>query len=1169
MDAQHSVDTSITDPITFRDAMVSSLVRAIYGPTEATPNWLGPKPVCVIGEGAEIDEQRPVGPYVDSKGQEILAVRPVYLYLTGVLWGSHKDDHLTDDGPESSLEDDEEIAPRKRSATRRNSGAQSNDDVVDHDDQDREDIADDVDQMGKRRSLGCSFRIDESCVSARIDASFATYTPMFATFGNTTHKLWRRNPHQLQCSVDLTTNSKIEESCGGVRLRIVTHVRPHPSTGSRLVTISLSNVTTAEDIANAEEAAMFQAELRVNGLRLRPYVENPVQSDSLDLLYRNVDRLAIGHGTDLAVKTTDEGHEITSVAIPIVELPVMTPDVRDSAGDPLAVGMRDLAEMNVAASETIERMISEYREWIRARRVELSTLPSSFQAIGMDNLRTCELFLAEMIEGWNLVTSNQVVSQCLKDASAAMDSQRIGATAPLRQIDLSSGSVVVEGQNPHLGKPARQSSWRPFQIAFVLASIPKIVDPHHPARSNVDVIWMPTGGGKTEAYLGLSAFTILWERRQLTLTNVASQRPSTKVIMRYTLRLLTAQQFVRCAALICALELMRAERSDVYGSSEIRIGSWVGVKSTPNKREEAVSKLNAAIDRGDDLPFTLTKCPWCGTSMGARDVDKKRILGYKVTQFFIQDKAVKRTLAYCPDTTCPFTRRDVTVNTRTIERGLPVLEVDEDVYNFPPDFVVGTVDKAAMMWEQDKAVRLFGIEGAKRLAGTRPPALLIQDELHLITGPLGSLDGLFELLFEELCSADGGNPPLIVASTATTKRFESQVRGLYNRTAKLVPPPGLDFSDSFFSVVDSTKPTRMYVGICSSSGNSNADTQSSVVASLAHFAAALREPDDSAALESSDPYWTNVCFFSSRTALGTLFSVVESDLPAVLDRIRQAGGGDSGNLREDGRRRPRRFLSNPREITATSSENVVQVLDDLSISQGVEGAIDLCFATSMIEVGLDVSRLGLMTMIGQPKSSSQYIQASGRVGRSDASPALVVDVLGTRTPRDRSHYERFTMFHRRLYASVEGASVTPFSIPALERTLPTVAAVLCRTFASTDLNRDAIAAYWPHLAQLVEARALATSGPSAQSNASKVLADLLSRTQSNRLSEYTWINRNSPDKAFLLPFGSPTPHPRTSDFWNVLTSLRSVDPDAVARPFATERGNRGKESKDSSESGDI
>jgi hypothetical protein len=289
-----------------------------------------------------------------------------------------------------------------------------------------------------------------------------------------------------------------------------------------------------------------------------------------------------------------------------------------------------------------------------------------------------------------------------------------------------------------------------------------------------------------------------------------------------------------------------------------------------------------------------------------------------------------------------------------------------------------------------------------------------------------------------------------------------------------------------------------------------------------------------------------VCFFSSRNALGTLFSVVETDIPVVLDRIRQAGGGDSGSYREDSRRRPRRNLANPREITATSSENVVEVLDDLAIAQGEDGAIDLCFATSMIEVGLDVSRLGLMTVVGQPKSASQYIQASGRVGRSATSPALVVDVLGTRTPRDRSHYERFTSFHRRLYASVEGASVTPFSLQALERTLPTIAAILCRTFASSTLDPAAIDHYWPHLRNIVVSRAAAISGATAVANVEKVLDDLLERARAASVPSYTWVNREDPQKSFLLVFGTPAPHPRLSDYWNVLTSLRSVDPDSVA-----------------------
>jgi hypothetical protein len=1150
MDEITSPFPPIDDPVAFRSAIVSSLVRTLHGPTEAIPNWLGPKPVRVLTDGDSIDEQRPVGPYADQRGQEILATNPRYLYLTGVLWGSHDSQPGSEEEPATESEDDEN-KPSHKGRRGKNVGHSPAEEGGEHDDQDREETADDVDQMGRRRSLAFSFRATEKCDSATLRVSFASYTSMAVTFGDKSQRMWRRTPYEFEERIDITASQTFQRVIGGIHISFATRVRVDLSTSSRLVTVSISNTSTPADITNADEAAMFQTELRLGELDLLPYAGTSSRPDSLDLLYRNVERLAIGHGTDVVVSENHGAYEVRSVAVPIVELPVMTPDIVDSHGTPLAVGMQDLAEMNTDAITTVERLIAEYRKWIEARRSELGNLPDAYKALGIANVGNCEIFLNELIDGWKLVGSNSEVSRCLRDASSAMNSQRIGSTAPLREVKFSGDAIEVQGENPHAKPDSRQSMWRPFQIAFVLASIPKIFDPNHSARKNVDVIWMPTGGGKTEAYLGLSAFTILWERRQLTLTGATMEPPSTKVMMRYTLRLLTAQQFVRCSALICALELTRAKQQTIYGTSEIRIGTWVGASATPNNRKVAIAKLNAALDQGEPLPFTLTRCPWCGTAIGDRDPTKKKIAGYKITQFG-RGKPKKRTLAFCPDPECPFTLRDFTTDGYTVERGLPVLEVDEDVYAFPPDFVVGTVDKAAMMWDQIEAAQLFGIRNGRRQAKTRPPALLIQDELHLITGPLGSLDGLFELVFEELCSTDGGRPPLVVASTATTKNFESQVRGLYDRSAKLVPPPGLEFTDSFFSVVDHKKPSRMYVGICASSGTSNADTQAAVVGALAHFPAALRVPPDSPNVSASDPYWTNVCFFSSRTALGTLFSIAESDLPRVLDRIRQAGGGDSGSLRDDGHRRTRRVLRNPREITATSSENVVEVLDDLSIRQGEDGVIDLCFATSMIEVGLDVSRLGLMTVIGQPKSSSQYIQATGRVGRSERSPALVVDVLGTRTPRDRSHYERFTLFHKRLYASVDGASVTPFSLPALERTLPTIAAILCRAFAASEPNPSAIAKYWPHFSTLIMTRASSLGGPSATTNARRVLDDLLLRSQSTSLLGYAWSDRKNPEKSFLFSFGSPVPHSRKSDFWNVLTSLRSVDPDAVAHPIAVD-----------------
>jgi len=835
--------------------------------------------------------------------------------------------------------------------------------------------------------------------------------------------------------------------------------------------------------------------------------------------------------------------------MPVLELKPLTPDITDLAGNSLAIGMKDLSELNDAAIAGVSKLVTTYREWIEKRRTEILEVPDHLRNVAQQHISACDQYLAEIQEGWNLVLGDSNVKKCLTLASHAMNQQRRAYNAPPRRLGTKQKeSYEVEGPNPHL-VDGPQARWRPFQIAFVLAMLPRFVKRRSQAPESleidwVNVIWMPTGGGKTEAYLGLAAFVILWERMSIQRNDLGADS-SMKVFMRYTYRLLTVQQVSRAASLICALELIRRDDSATFGSRELRIGAWLGSGVTPNSRKAAIEQLKQLQSNGKKSSrkgFLLARCPWCGTEMNDQD-DKP--VGYKEV---VVAKG-SRVLAFCPDKACEFHITNVpAAGGALIQRGLPFLEVDEDLYQQPPDFLVGTIDKTARLPWIPEAQNLFGLNhrydaGHPNKRRAQPPALFVQDELHLISGPLGSIDGVYEILLEELCRQDGGSSPIYIAATATTKNFESQAESLYRRPARLIPPPGLSINDSFFARRDDNAPGKVYIGICATGSMSGLDTQTAVLGSLAYHGATLGTERLGC---STDPWWSNVVFFSSRRALGLLSAAASTSLGQRIKSYRRLSGRRSGRKTPDS---PAdgyadRILRKNRELTATSSDDINQVLDDLSIGLPSDQTIDLCMATSMIEVGLDVSRLGLMTVIGQPKSASQYIQSTGRVGRSSDAPGLVVTVFKTTVPRDLAHYEGFSHWHKRMYASVESASVTPFTRAALERSLPSFMATLLRMLTAGCKVAPSLKNWDAALDRLL--RHIPTELKAERANVLAIAKDLYQPAASPAALQFEWdpyCGNGEP-----LIFGADSeipPHRLDTPYWKVMNSMRNVDADSL------------------------
>jgi hypothetical protein len=558
----------------------------------------------------------------------------------------------------------------------------------------------------------------------------------------------------------------------------------------------------------------------------------------------------------------------------------------------------------------------------------------------------------------------------------------------------------------------------------------------------VDLLFFPTGGGKTEAYLGLAAFAMVL-RRLHHPGEKGRSGAGVSVIMRYTLRLLTLDQLARAAGLVCALELEREKDVTRYGEWPFEIGLWVGKAATPNilghkgdgRSDSARTKVRQfkADPKGKPSPIPLENCPWCGTRFGPSSF-----------ALMPNDDQPRELRIVCTNFECDFTR----------DRPLPIVAVDEPIYRRLPAFLIATVDKfASLPWVGQTGSLLGGAErhdsagfyGASEPGrGTRlatplpPPDLVIQDELHLISGPLGTMTGLYESAIEALCvrEIDGrAVRPKIVASTATVRRAQDQIQALFARPlTQVFPPPGPDRSDSFFArtVPSSETAARLYLGIAAQGRNPKVIMRKAWLALMGAAERAYRDAGGHKNEQNpADPYMTVLGYFNSLRELGGARRILEEEVQNTI----KAYGGRKRIGEEQGIFRDRKTFSEVVELTSrVSTDKVAEARRRLETPfHKIEQRVDCAIATNMISVGLDIPRLGLMVVLGQPKTHAEYIQATSRVGRDDQRPGLVVTLLNIHKPRDRSHYERFRYYHETFYRSVEVSSVTPFSARALDR----------------------------------------------------------------------------------------------------------------------------------------
>jgi hypothetical protein len=810
--------------------------------------------------------------------------------------------------------------------------------------------------------------------------------------------------------------------------------------GTRSVSIFLVNhrepMLTDEQ---RDQRFIFQAGLTVQTVEPlvpRPNLRGQVTDDwderVADLQYRDVYEYAVGHGIATRAEIDDSGacRTIHTCWVPSADVervaPAQIPNVE--------LRMETLS--GLANGHAVERalgaFIAQYRAWIDTQSRVLPTLTPRRREIAEAMLQRAGKAEKRVQDGIDV----------LKDEKALLAfrmANRVMAKAARRR------SGPMQGKEEAAVDPP---TWRPFQLGFILMNLPGLVNPDHLDREVVDLLFFPTGGGKTEAYLGLAAFTLVYRR----LKNPGYLSPGLSVLMRYTLRLLTLDQLGRAATLICALELERLNDPDTLGPWPFEIGLWVGRAATPNRMggkgdpdPNSAYRKTIAFQNDDrkPAPIPLENCPWCG------------------------EKFKPQSFQLVPNANEPLDLRVVFVNRRcdfTRNQPLPLLAVDEPIYRRLPCFLIATVDKFAAMPWTGQVGAFFGRadrydqhgfygpcakdRGRPLPAPLQPPDLVVQDELHLISGPMGTMVGLYESALDELCSreVDGKRVrPKIIASTATVRLAESQIRALFNRgQVDVFPPPGPDRRDSFFAEThraDRSNP-RLYLGLA-------AQGRSLKVVMLRTYLALLGAPQKAYdadggkknAGNAADPYMTLLGYFNSLRELGGSRRILEDEV-----NTRLTGYGNRKRLgQERGLFANRSIAYEVVELTSRVHTNLVaEAKRRLSLPFDDKDRVDVAIATNMISVGLDITRLGLMVVLGQPKTCAEYIQETSRVGRDPERPGLVVTLLNIHRPRDRSHYERFEVFHQSFYRSVEATSVTPFSPRALDRGLAGTLVALAR-----------------------------------------------------------------------------------------------------------------------------
>lgn len=811
--------------------------------------------------------------------------------------------------------------------------------------------------------------------------------------------------------------------------------------------------------------------------RENKYEANDAEANMLRFLYRDIKDYGVGHLCSVDWKKDENGTlHVFSEFMPTIESPDVEPEPRNKKqeitkedgtieakkylDDTQFLQFKKLSVFSDLTNEQIKDGLLEfaekYHQWIDGLPVE--------NELAQSNIKKCK-------DDYERIKRN--ISDFLSDDSKML-SFRLMNAAMFMQLwhNTDKNKEIVRTHHPELTFDFYRdcaddtsifngvhAAWRPFQLAFILLNLDGIFqrDPNSEWKERnelVDLVWFPTGGGKTEAYLGIIALTIINRRR--TFGNLGY---GTAALMRYTLRLLATQQFQRALRLILALEQIRRWNNTDYnlGDSEISIGLYVGSGSLPNTNKDLKDEVNKWNDK-DHGRIPLDTCPWCGAIINTANNGN--------------DVAFQ-----CSNLHCTFDG---------FENYYPVCLCDEHIYKNPPTLLFGTVDKFAQLAHK---VEADAGKDSRRIFGNGqclPPDLIIQDELHLLLGPLGSAVALYENAIDQRCSrTENGHVirPKIISSTATTRNTSLQIRALYDRDVSIFPKNGIDYDDSFFAFYKRYKnegdtdwtyiAKRKYIGILPT-GRTQMTTQLRLAAILFVHRALFElehidQLNEDQFIKAADYYYTVISYFNSLKEVGKTDAQFYQEFTKYTRRLFKRVLRYS-NMLECFYAYNTHFKKS--ELTGRLSGQ--EAVEALSVAQNLKWCpsnrlpspngngtwtkaklpADMVLATNMISVGLDVARFNTIIMNSMPRNIAEYIQASSRVARSEKG--LVLTLHSPFNQRDVSHFEKFREFHEKLYYYVEPISITPFSPKSVARFLPLyLAAYIRHKYNDVSTRKDA------------------------------------------------------------------------------------------------------------------